>query len=133
MFQTLRKSTLIAAVAAVPVAVAVATAAPFPRLAEPATPMSADDLSLTETYCDLRATVNETLRRDFAEVPTVAALTGAGMMMELWTSDRLGTWTMVHHGTDGISCIVTTGGDWAADVDAVLLLDRALAAILHQS
>ena len=133
MFLNLTKSTILAAVMAIPVAVAVATAAPFPRLAEPAIPMTGDDLSLTETYCDQRATVADTLRHDFAEKPSLAATTGTGMAMELWTSDLLGTWTMVHHGGDGISCIVTSGQDWAAGADAAVLMDRALAETVHQS
>ena len=132
MFPDLTRSTILAAVLAVPVAMAVA-AAPFPRLIEPADLMPGGDVSLTGTQCDLRVTVDTTLRHDFAEVPTLAALTGTGMTMELWTSDLLGTWTMVHHGRDGVSCIVTLGQDWAAGDDAVLLMDRALAEGVHQS
>jgi hypothetical protein len=37
----------------------------------------------------------------------------------------------VHHGSDGISCVVTTGQDWAAGSDAVLLMDQALAETVH--
>ena len=140
MFPTLTKSAVLAAVLAVPVAVAVA-ASPVPRLVGPdmATggemggEMAGTDLSLAETWCDARGTVADTLRHDFAEAPTLAALTGTGMTMELWTSDLLGTWTMVHHGGDGISCIVTSGMDWQSDKDAVVLIDRALAQTVHQS
>lgn len=132
MFPNLTRRTILAAVLAAPVAVAVA-AAPFPRLTDPAVMMTGNDLPLTETYCDLRATVDATLRHDFAEVPALAALTGTGMTMELWTSDLMGTWTLVHHGGDGISCIVTSGQDWTAGDSAVLLMDRALTETVHQS
>ena len=136
MFPTLTKSAVLAAVLAVPVAVAVA-ASPVPRLVGPdmATggEMAGTDLSLAETWCDARGTVADTLRHDFAEAPTLAALTGTGMTMELWTSDLLGTWTMVHHGGDGISCIVTSGMDWQSGADAVVLMDRALEQTVHPS
>lgn len=111
--------------------VAVAAAAPFPRLVAPLVPQP--DPSLTETWCDARAVVGETLRHDFAEEPRLAALTGAGLRMEVWASDLLGSWTLVHHGQDGISCIVTSGMDWTRGDDAALLMERALAEAVHQS
>jgi hypothetical protein len=132
MIPTFAKHSALVALLAVPVAVAVAVAAPVPRVANDGLSV-ADDLSLTETYCDKRVTVAETLRHDFAEEPRLVAVTGAGMTMELWTSDLLGTWTVVHHGQDGISCIVTSGQDWSTASDAVLLLDGVLETAVHQS
>lgn len=132
MFPKLSKTAVLALALAAPVAVAVA-AAPFPRMAEPESLLGEGALSLTETYCDLRATVGETLRHDFDEHPRLATLTATGMTMELWTSDLLGTWTLVHHGEDGISCIVRSGQDWTAGADAMVLLDGVLAAEVHQS
>jgi hypothetical protein len=132
MIPTFARNSALVALLAVPVAVAVAGAAPVPRVANEGLAVDVDP-SLTETYCDARAIVAETLRHDFAEEPRVAALTGTGMTMELWTSDLLGTWTMVHHAPDGISCIVTSGQDWSAESDAVGLLDAVLEAEVHQS
>jgi hypothetical protein len=131
MFPNLSKSAILAVLMAAPVAVAVA--APFPRAVEAEGLLPDGDLSLTETYCDLRTTVDGTLRHDFAEAPRLAAVTGAGMTMELWASDLLGTWTVVHHGGDGISCIVTSGQDWTTSTDAVVLLDGVLETQVHQS
>lgn len=135
--QTGIRTTLLAMALAAPVAVAVG-ASPFSRVPAPdiLSPDAAqpdDGLSLTETYCDLRETVAGTLSHDFAEAPRLAALTGMGMTMELWTSDLVGTWTLVHHAADGISCIVTSGTGWQADGDPVVLLDQALAEAVHQS
>ena len=104
---------------------AVALAAPAPKAT--AVPL------LTETFCAVRETVGATLRRDFAETPRLAAQTEGGMTVELWTSDRLGTWTLVHHGRDGMTCIVTTGMDWQAGRDARLHMERALAGTVAQS
>ncbi|WP_103258337.1 hypothetical protein [Tabrizicola aquatica] len=98
-------------------------AAPDPRADEP--------LSLTETYCDARTVVAATLRHDFAETPRLVRMTGEGMMMELWASELLGTWTVLHHGADGISCIVTSGQDWSEGSDAGTVLDAALAGAVY--
>lgn len=93
-------------------------AAPDPRAEEP--------LSLTETYCDARTVVAATLRHDFDETPRLRKVTAEGMTMELWASELMGTWTVVHHGGDGISCIVTSGQGWSAASDAVVVMDAAL-------
>jgi hypothetical protein len=133
MIPTLARRAALATCLVVPIAVAVAAATPSPAALEADLSMTGSDLTLTEAYCDLRGVVDETLRHDFAEEPQLAALTGTGMTMELWASDLLGTWTMVHHGADGISCIVTSGQDWSTDVDAVNLLDTVLQTEVHQS
>lgn len=132
MIPTPGKTAILAAILAGPVGLAVA-AAPFPRLTVPEMVLPGDDLSLTETRCDLRGVVDRSLRHDFAEEPRLAALTAAGMAMELWTSDSLGTWTLVHHGSDGVTCIVATGMDWTPESEAVVLKDRALAQTVHPS
>lgn len=123
MIPRLRHAAALTLGLALPVGLA-ALATPIP----PAPPAEAarPDEELTSTYCDARAVVQETLRHDFAESPRLAALTGTGMTMELWTSDLLGTWTVVHHGGDGITCIVTSGMDWASDGDPAAVLDAVL-------
>jgi hypothetical protein len=133
MIPKLPKSAILIAAFAAPFALAVA-AAPFPLHVLPGALGDAEDqLSLTESYCDARETVARTLDHDFAEAPRLAALTEGGMTMELWASDLLGTWTVVHHGGDGISCIVTSGQDWAAGADPGSILDGVLAETVHQS
>jgi hypothetical protein len=112
---------------------ATVAAAPFPMALMPGLPDAGDSPDLTATYCDLRATVNRKLKDDFSEDPALAALTATGMTMELWTSDLLGTWTVVHHGNDGISCIVTSGMDWANDGDPLALLEAVLEDQVYQS
>lgn len=100
---------------------------------EATAPVIASDPSLEETYCDRRRTVEASLERDFAEKPRLGTMTGAGMTIELLASDLLGTGTILHHGADGISCIVTSGHDWTTETDAVLLMDSTLAEAVHQS
>ncbi|MCU0828999.1 MAG: hypothetical protein MUE52_16775 [Tabrizicola sp.] len=126
------RKTALGALVAASLAATVA-AAPFQMSLMPILPETANDSDLTAAYCDRREIVQDTLRHDFAEEATLAALTGSGMMLELWTSDLLGTWTVVHHGKDGISCIVTSGMDWASGGDPVTLLDAVLDEQIFQS
>jgi hypothetical protein len=132
MLPNLTKTAALALLIAAPLALAVA-AAPFPLAIGPDSAGIRQDLALTDTYCDARGTVQSALSRDFAETPRLAALTGAGMTMELWTSDKTGSWTVVHHGQDGISCVVSTGMDWAADGDAAAVLDSVLVDAVYHS
>lgn len=89
-------------------------------------PRAEESLSLTENYCDARNVVAVTLRHDFDETPRRMQVTAEGMTMELWASELMGTWTVVHHGGDGISCIVTSGQGWTGATDAAVMLDAAL-------
>lgn len=132
MVPTLCKTAVPAALLAGPIGVA-ATAAPFPRPSAPETALSGENPALTETWCDRRAVVAATRRDDFAEEPPLAALTGTGMTMELWASDLLGSWTLVHHGGDGFSCILASGMDWKPRSRAGVPTDRAPAETVHQS
>jgi hypothetical protein len=132
MLPNLTRTAALALLIVAPLAVTVG-AAPFPRAIGPEAVDISGEPALTETYCDARATVQAALGRDFAETPRLAALTGTGMTMELWTSDRTGSWTVVHHGQDGISCVVSTGMDWAADGDAAAVLDSVLGDAVYHS
>ncbi|TAG22871.1 MAG: hypothetical protein EAZ40_07815 [Rhodobacterales bacterium] len=132
MVPNLKKTAALALLIAAPLALTVG-AAPFPLAIGPENLGISHDLSLTETHCDARATVQATLGRDFAETPRLAALTGTGLTMELWTSDHTGSWTVVHHGGDGISCIVSTGMGWAAGLNPAVVLDTALRDAVYTS
>jgi hypothetical protein len=94
-------------------------------------PRSGEELSLTDTYCDARTVVAATLSHDFDESPRLVRMTGEGMMMELWASELMGTWTVLHHGADGITCIVTSGQDWAEGAEADAVMDRALSGAVY--
>ncbi|NJS39926.1 MAG: hypothetical protein HC783_13960 [Rhodobacteraceae bacterium] len=132
MVPNLTKTAALALLIAAPLALTVA-AAPFPLVIGTERLDISQDLALTETHCDARGTVQATLGRDFAETPRLAALTGTGLTMELWTSDHSGSWTVVHHGSDGISCIVSTGMGWAEGNDPAVVLDTALSEAVYTS
>lgn len=74
-----------------------------------------EDQAYDEPYCDVRVTVTETLANDFQETRVTAPEERDGIFVELWASDRLGTWTMLATRADGISCVIETGRDWAGE------------------
>lgn len=65
-----------------------------------------------QPHCEAHAAMAENLNHDFAEEPVETRVSGDGLTMELWASDLLGTWTVVHKGEDGVSCIVSSGTGW---------------------
>jgi hypothetical protein len=88
-------------------------------------------LSPAETYCDTHQTVTEGLAQDFAETLRASQISADGLKIELWASDLMGTWTALHHGDDGISCIVASGVDWSGSVQADDLLQLALHEVVY--
>ena len=83
-------------------------------------------VSPAQTYCDRHEVVTDGLAHDFAETLQAAKVTRDGLRIELWTSDLMGTWTALHHGEDGISCIVASGVDWSPAVSPQELIKLAV-------
>lgn len=77
---------------------------------------------LDEAHCGARADIGEKLRDGFEETPVTAMTSTGGLDLELWGSAEQATWTIVHHGRDGISCVVASGLGWNSDTDAQALI-----------
>lgn len=82
------------------------------------TPSDAYDRPL----CQDSAAMVASLDHDFAETLMDTSIQGDGLRIELYASTLMGTWTLVHKGDDGISCIVSSGTGWtdAASPEQVL-------------
>ena len=75
----------------------------------------------------LRLIADPALRLAQADIVAVLLPEGRdGLRIELWTSDLMGTWTALHHGADGISCIVASGVDWTPEVSPEELIHLAI-------
>lgn len=81
--------------------------------------------SVDDPYCDTAAKVEATLQHDFEESREQTWSIGAGLSADLWTSDLMGTWTLVHRKDDGTSCIASSGFGWAAGMDAQEILSNS--------
>lgn len=92
-------------------------------------PLAHDFLShgsqaLDDPHCAGRDMISETLAHDFAERAVETRIAGDGLDIELWASDLMGTWTVVHHGHDGISCIIASGTGWTNESTAANAFDQ---------
>ena len=70
--------------------------------------------SVAEPFCDVTASLTATLAHDFAETERSAWVQGRDMALQLWASDVMATWTLLHVGQDGIACVVSSGTGWTA-------------------
>lgn len=83
-------------------------------------------VSEAETYCDVHKVLNDGLSHDFDEKLRAEKTSAEGLQIELWTSDVMGTWTALHHGEDGVSCVIASGVDWSPSIDADDLIRIAM-------
>lgn len=90
-----------------------------------------EQISPAQTYCDRHEVVAGGLTQDFAETLRAEKVSRDGLKIELWTSDLMGTWTALHHGEDGISCIVASGVDWTPAVSPDDLIRLAMQEVVY--
>lgn len=76
------------------------------------------NLAVDQPYCGGDDLLAQTLAHDFAEQVVERRIGADGFVTELWASDVLGTWTVVHQKEDGISCIISSGTGWASESQA---------------
>ena len=67
---------------------------------------------LTATRCDSAQVLANSLETDFEENFVNTSLQAEGLVMDLYASPNQGTWTLIHRGNDGISCVVSSGTGW---------------------
>ena len=83
--------------------------------------------TVQDPLCDAKATVTASLSDDFAEVFEASWSSTADVSVELWTSDLMGTWTVLHVDDAGLACIVSSGFGWEEGMAAeAILQDRPL-------
>ncbi|NEX48124.1 hypothetical protein [Pseudotabrizicola algicola] len=95
-----------------------------PVAAFPATPgLSVHDFvaklpqTVQDPLCDNKDVITASLAHDFAEGFHAEWLEHQAKV-ELWTSDVMGTWTLLHVGSDGLACIVGSGFGWSEGMEA---------------
>lgn len=79
-------------------------------------------------HCADRETVVDRLQTHYDEQPTAAGLqTGdtAQALVEVWSSQETGTFTVMMTMPDGMTCIVATGTDWHQQAPAEVMLGSA--------
>ena len=62
--------------------------------------------------CGSREEMTERLKRTFGEAQTGLGLVSAARVLEVWSSEETGTWTILMTDPDGQSCLVAAGEAW---------------------
>jgi hypothetical protein len=65
-----------------------------------------------QTNCGKRSDIVEFLAMKHAEQPRAVGLTASNWLMELFTSKKGDTWTLVVTNDVGVSCIKGSGRNW---------------------
>ncbi len=77
---------------------------------------TAPPVSAQGVHCAARDRVVERLESKFSEVLTTCGLQGAttnrATLVEVWASEKTGTFTVILTNPQGVSCIVAAGTDW---------------------
>lgn len=67
------------------------------------------------TICAERTVIVERLTKGFHESYQGAGLQSATSLVEIWSSDETGSWTMLLSKADGTSCVIASGMNWQFD------------------
>ena len=67
------------------------------------------------TVCNTRANLVTQLTEKFGEVSHGVGMQSASQVIEVWSSKKTGSWTIMASRADGVSCIVATGQNWTAN------------------
>jgi len=65
-----------------------------------------------QSICSPRDDAIAQLGRKYGEVPRAIGLADGGHVVEVLTSDRGGTWTIIVTLPNGVSCLVAAGENW---------------------
>ncbi|MEM9012270.1 MAG: hypothetical protein AAGE18_13655 [Pseudomonadota bacterium] len=65
-----------------------------------------------QSTCAVRDQVVDRLSERFGETPAGIGLSNPNALVEVWTSDETGTWTILVTRADGVSCVVASGSNW---------------------
>ncbi|MEX0337953.1 MAG: hypothetical protein AB3N11_02825 [Arenibacterium sp.] len=80
--------------------------------------------SAQTAQCMPRDTLIETLQTKFGESLTGGGLQSENQLLELWSSQNTGSFTVLLTQPNGISCVVASGQNWNSNV---IQVDKGLA------
>lgn len=75
--------------------------------------------ALAQTSCAHRDQLTESLSTKYNESQTGLGLQGEDKLLEVWTSNETGSWTILVTMANGMSCILATGANWLEAPQAV--------------
>ncbi len=66
-----------------------------------------------QTVCNMRTKMVAKLTEKYGKVSNGLGMQTASQVIELWSSQKTGSWTIIASRADGISCVLATGRNWA--------------------
>lgn len=68
--------------------------------------------ALAQSNCLTTEAMRQGLTEGFGEQQNGIGITPGGLLVEMWSNPKTGTWTAVITRPDGQSCIAANGTDW---------------------
>lgn len=75
----------------------------------------APPLAAAQAVCAPRESVVAQLQEKYGEVRRGAGLQDGAAVIELWSSPRTGSWTIIMSRPSGVSCVMAAGEAWTED------------------
>ena len=75
-------------------------------------------------HCAEHAVLATSLGEDFHENKVASRQGQSGQVMQIFASEEMGTWTVVHAGVDGVSCVVASGTGWSPATSPGMVYDN---------
>ena len=86
-----------------------------------ATSISATEAAPQDLACGSREEMTGRLKQAFGEAQTGLGLVSAAQVLEVWSSEETGTWTILMTDTSGQTCLVAAGEAWkTVPIEAVM-------------
>lgn len=76
-------------------------------------------MASAQSICGTRDHIVANLKERWQEAPNGTGLQTGERVIEVWTSPKSGSWTILVTGANGISCVLASGTDWNAAVRIV--------------
>jgi len=74
--------------------------------------IAAPSIAQAQSVCGKRESMISSLKQKFGESERGMGLSGAEAVIEIWSSDETGTWTIVMTRPNGITCVMAAGESW---------------------
>jgi hypothetical protein len=77
-----------------------------------------------QTLCNTRTKIVSQLSEKYGEVSNGVGMQSATQVIEVWSSQKTGSWTIIASRADGMSCVLAAGQGWANNPEYARAFDE---------
>ena len=77
-----------------------------------------------QTLCNTRSHIVAQLTDKYEEVSNGIGMQSASQVIEVWSSQKTGSWTIIASRADGVSCILAAGQGWTNNPEYAQAFDE---------